>query len=134
MVGALHRALVVRDDDELRALLQLAHQPGEGGEAELVERRVDFVHHTERARIEQEQRKYQGHRGERLFAAREQSDLLHFFAGRLDQDVDAGVEDIVGGGQFEAAFAAAQEFGEQLLEVSARRPRRFWQSVCAPRD
>src|ERR1700680_1728860 len=54
MIRALHGALVVRDDDELRALLELAHQPGEGGQAEFVQRRVNLVHHAERTRIEQE--------------------------------------------------------------------------------
>src|SRR5271167_3204750 len=86
MVGALHGALVVRDHDELRAALEFAHQAGEGGEAELVERRVDLIHYAKRTRIEQEERKDQRHRAQRLLATREETDLLDLLARRLDQD------------------------------------------------
>src|SRR5258707_569289 len=69
LVGALHRALVVRDHDKLRARLQLGHQRGERCQAELVERSVDFVHHAEGAGVEQEQREDQRHRGQCLLTA-----------------------------------------------------------------
>ncbi len=49
LVGSLHRALVMRDDDELGASLELAYQPSEGRDAELIQGRVNFVEQTERA-------------------------------------------------------------------------------------
>lgn len=55
MVGTLHRALVVGNHDELRALLQFANERGEGGQAEFIERRVNLVHDAEGAWIEEKQ-------------------------------------------------------------------------------
>src|SRR5262249_59973539 len=76
IVGCLHRALVVRNYDELRALLEFLHQSRKGCQAELVERRVYLVHQAEGTRVQQEERENQRHRGECLLAAREQTNFL----------------------------------------------------------
>src|SRR5579871_135964 len=130
LIRTLHRALVVRDDDELRAALEFADQAGERGQTELVERRVDLVHHAERARIEQEEREYQRHRAQRFLAAREQADLLDLFARRLNQDIHPGLEHILGRHQFEPALAAAQKLGEQLGEVARRTFESFAEAAA----
>ena len=134
MVGSLHRALIVRNHDKLRPLLQLADQRSEGSQTKFVQRRVDFVHDTEGTWIKQEKRKNQRHRGERFFATREQSNLFNFFAGWLHHNRDARFEHVVGGDQFQMGLAAAQAVSGIAPKNSARRPRRFRRIVREPRD
>ena len=50
-VGDLHRALAVRDHDELRVVGHRADRLGEAADVGLVERRVDLVEQAERARL-----------------------------------------------------------------------------------
>ena len=87
-VGELHRALVVRDDDELRPIRHLAHDLVEAVDVRLVERRVDLVEHAERRRLDLEDGEQQRHRGERLLAARQQLDAADLLARRLRHDLD----------------------------------------------
>src|SRR5690606_11532537 len=68
-VGDLHGALLVRDDDELRVLLELAEDLQEPAEVDVVERRLDLVHDVERRRAGLEDRDEERDRGERALAA-----------------------------------------------------------------
>src|SRR5215207_1777872 len=88
-VGGLHRALLVRDDDELRAVGEAAQQRQEAVDVEVVERRLDLVEDVERARPGEEDREQEGERGHRLLAARQQRQPLRRLARGRDLDLDA---------------------------------------------
>src|SRR5215207_1932436 len=88
-VGGLHRALLVRDDDELRAVGEAAQQRQEAVDVEVVERRLDLVENVERARPGEEDREQEGERGHRLLAARQQRQPLRRLARGRDLDLDA---------------------------------------------
>src|SRR4051794_14807444 len=71
-VGGLHRALLVGDDDELRAVGELAQERAEAADVRIVERRLDLVEEVERARPREEEREQERDRPHRLLAAREE--------------------------------------------------------------
>src|SRR4026207_2300856 len=68
-VRNLHRPAVMRDEDELRPVEHAAQHLHEPSNIGVVERRIDLVEQTERARLVLENRKHQRDRGQRLFAA-----------------------------------------------------------------
>src|SRR6266852_4801640 len=123
-------SLIVRDDDELRTLLELAHQRGEGRQAELIERGVDFVHHAKRAGIQQEEGENQRHRAQRFFTARQQANFLDLLASGLDEDIDASFEYVACFGQFEPALATAQKLGEQFGKIPGRAFERLGEALA----
>ena len=88
-VGGLHRALLVRDDDELRPVGVGAQEPGEAADVRVVERGLDLVEEVERARPGEEQAEQERDRAERLLAAREQRQARDALAGRTQLDLDA---------------------------------------------
>ena len=88
-VGGLHRALLVRDHDELRAVRGTAQEREEAVDVEVVERRLDLVEDVERARPGEEDGEQEGERSQRLLAAGEQRQALGRLAGRGDLDLDA---------------------------------------------
>ena len=71
-------------------------QAEEPVEVDVVERRLDLVHHVEGRRPAAEHGEQEGQRGERALAAGQQRQLLHVLARRLGLDLDAGVEQVVG--------------------------------------
>src|SRR3954467_6838491 len=88
-IRRVHRALLVRDDDELRALGVAAQEGEEAVDVEVVERSLDLVEDVERARLGQEDREEEGDRGHRLLTARQQRQALGRLARRRDLDLDA---------------------------------------------
>ncbi|MCY1462396.1 hypothetical protein D9M71_801650 [compost metagenome] len=60
------------DIDELHRLAHLLHQPGVTPDVGIVQRRIDFIEHAERCRVQLENGKYQGQGGQRFLTAREQ--------------------------------------------------------------
>ena len=88
-------------------------------QVDVVERRLDLVHHVERRRAAAEHGEQERERGEAALTARQQRQLLHVLAARLGLDLDAGVEQVVGHGQLELARAAGEERREQVGEVLA---------------
>ena len=90
-VGRLHRALLVRDDDELRAVGEAAQEREEAVDVEVVERGLDLVEDVERARPGEEDGEQERERGQRLLAAGQQRQALGRLAGGRDLDLDAGV-------------------------------------------
>src|SRR6185436_15853454 len=114
--------LVVRDEDELRMLRHLADHLGEAADVRVVERRVDLVENAERRRIDEEQREDQADGDQRLLAARQQGDAVEALARRTNDDLDAGLQQIVLVGEHELALTAAEQARENLLErlVGAR--------------
>ena len=90
-VGGLHRPLLVRDDDELRAVGEAPQQLDEAADVRVVERGLDLVEEVERARPREEEREEERDRAERLLAAGEQREPRDLLARRLELDLDAGL-------------------------------------------
>src|SRR4051812_18712610 len=88
-VGGLHRALLVRDDDELGAVAERPQHLEEAVDVEVVERGLDLVEDVERARAGEEHREQERQRGHRLLAAGEQRQALGGLARGRDLDLDA---------------------------------------------
>ena len=122
-VGDLHRAPVVGDDDELRAVGHLAHQLVEAADVGLVERRVDLVEDAERRRLDQEDREQQRDRGERLLAARQQLDVLAAFlpGGWAMISMPVSSRSLLVGRARGSAVPAAEQAREDLLELGVDR-------------
>jgi hypothetical protein len=82
-VRGLHRPLLVRDDDELRAVGVAAEQLDEAADVRVVERGLDLVEEVERARPREEEREEERDRAERLLAAESSDSRVTFLpAGR----------------------------------------------------
>ncbi len=105
------------DQDELRAVGHAPDRLVVTSDVGLVERRVDLVEDAERARLVLEDGEDQAHRGERLLAAAHQLDVAELLAGRLREDLDAGLEHVLGVGEPELGLAAAEHLREELLEA-----------------
>ena len=120
-VGAGHGALGVGDDDELRAVDEAVEHLDEAADVRLVERRVEFVEHAERAGLDHVDREQQRDGGHRALATGEQRDRLQLLAGRLGDDLDAGFERVALVEQHEVGLALlAEEFLEHVAEVDLR--------------
>ena len=104
---------------------ELAQQVGEAFDVRAVERGVHFVQHAEGAGLDVEEGEQQGGGGQGAFAAGQQGQVLALLAGRLDEDVDAGFQNVVGVGQDEFGLAAAEQAGEDGLEGRADGVERF---------
>ena len=72
---------------------------------------------AERRRTVFEDREHESDGGHRLFAAGKQQNILQPFARRLGDDLDAGLENVVGLEQCHLAAAAAEQFLEKLDEM-----------------
>ena len=95
----------------------LVEQVAEALDIGVVERRVDLVEHADRRRVGQEHGEDQRERGQRLLAAGEQRQGLRLLARRLGEDLEAGLERIVGFDQLQFRRAAAEQGREQALEM-----------------
>ena len=95
----------------------LVEQVAEAVDVVIVERRVHFVQHADRRRIGQEHRKDQRQRGQRLLAAGQQRQRRRLLPGRLGQNFEPGFERVVAFDQLQFGGAAAEQLGEQVLEV-----------------
>ncbi len=115
-VHRLHRARVVRDDDELRALAELLQKLHEAVGVQRIERRVDLIQHAERARLDLEHREQQGECGHRALATGEQTQVLGPLALRLREDLDARLQRVVAVGEIKLRVPALEERREGLLE------------------
>ena len=90
-VGGLHRALLVRDHDELGAVGVATQQLHEAGDVRVVERGLDLVEEVEGARLREEEREQERDRTERLLAAGEQRQPRDPLARRPQLDLDPGL-------------------------------------------
>ena len=83
---------MVCDDQEprIRLTAHLIQQVAEAGHVGIIQRRVDLVQNTNRCRVRQEDGKDQRHRGQRLFAAGQQTKRTQFLTGRLAHDLKSG--------------------------------------------
>ena len=96
---------------------ELLDQGAEAVDIGVVQRRVDLVQHADRRRVGQEDGEEQGQRGQRLLAAREQREHLQPLARRARHDLEPGLQRIVVLGQGQMGTPAAEQPGEQLLEM-----------------
>jgi len=110
-------------------LAHFADQRREATDIGFIERCVDLVEQAERRRVQAENREYERHGRQRFFAAGQQRNRAHAFAGRPRHDRYAGREQIVTG-QFQMRVPAAEQAREQLLhagvdaaKVSLKRAR-----------
>ena len=96
-VHAAHGDRVVRDDQVTRLGFagHRVEQIAEAFDIGVVERRIDFVQYADRCGVGEEQAEDQGDGGERLFAARQQSQRLQFLAGWLCEDFESGLQRVV---------------------------------------
>src|SRR5690606_6068749 len=112
-----HRALVMRDDDELRLADELLEEDDEALDVRLVERRVDLVEHAEGARARTEDREEEGDRRHRLLAARHERERRELLSGWTRDDLDSRVEHVDARFELELGAAASERFPEELAEV-----------------
>ena len=84
-----------------------------------VQRRIQFVQHAERARLDLVNREQQRHGGHGLLAAGQQRNGLQLFAGRTGDDIDAAFQHIAFVHQNQVRFAAAENLGEHGAEIVA---------------
>ena len=80
--GDLHRALLVRHDQQLRLVAELVHEVEEAMQVHVVERGLDLVHQVEGRGPGAEDREQERQRGERTLAAGEQRERLHALPAR----------------------------------------------------
>ena len=97
--------------------LMSAMQLGEAADVGLVERSIDFVEDAEGRGLELEDSDQQRQRGESLFSAGEQQDVLQLLARRRGDDVDAALVGVLRVGELHEGLAAAEELGEGDGEV-----------------
>ena len=116
-VGALHRAPLVRDHDELGALAQLVYGKQELAKICVVERRLDLVEDVERHRTCAVYRKKQRKRGKALLAATHEHHLLDLLATRLCYDLNARLGQMVGVRHLQMCRAAWEQQREHLGKV-----------------
>src|SRR5439155_12032385 len=117
--GFGRRSRVVRDDDELRARLELCEHAHEASNVCVVQRRVYLIEQTERARLGEKDSEHQRKRDERTLAARQQMDALCSLTARRGVDLDVAVERGVWVFEAKVALAAAEQRHENLPEVLA---------------
>src|SRR5581483_6182991 len=116
-VGGLHRALLMRDHDELGAAGEAAEKLDEAADVRVVERGLDLVEQVERAGPGEEQREQERDRAERLLAAGEEREAGHALAGRPELDLDPRLAAVLELGQAQATLAAGKERRGDLGEV-----------------
>ena len=85
----------MRDYDELGVRRHRDHFAGEAPDVRFIQRRVDFVKQTEGRGTIMKYSEDQRQSGHRLFAAREQQNVLQALARRLRDDVDARFQFVV---------------------------------------
>src|SRR5438093_718601 len=118
-VRHFHRALVVRDHDELRAAAHLADHLVVPADVRLVERGVHFVEEAERSRFDQEDGEDERDRGQGLLSAGEAVHRRELLARRWRHDLHARLRRRVRRilDELQLRLAAAEEAGEYLLEA-----------------
>src|SRR5262245_58767483 len=108
----LHRALVMRDQDELRGRAHLLDHVREASDVGLIERRVHLVEDAEWARLILEDAHQQRECGECLLAAGEQQHVLKFLARGRGNDVDTAFRGVLGIRQAHKALPTAEQLRE----------------------
>ena len=116
-VGGLHRALLVAHDEQLGLVAELGNEGQEAMQVDVVERRLDLVHHVERRRPAAEHGEEERQRGQAALATRQQRQLLDVLPARLGLDLDAGLQQVIGLGEHEPPRPAREEVAEEGRKV-----------------
>ena len=117
-VGGLHRALLVRDHDELGLVRVAPQKLDETADVGVVERGFDLVQEIERARLREEEREQERDRAERLLAAGEHSQARDALPCRPQLDLHPGFAALLLRlDEPEPALAAREERRGDVLEV-----------------
>ena len=109
----------MRHNDELALIEEFAQDARESRRVGLIERGVHFIENAEGARLAPEDRQQQCDGRERLLAAGKERKRPQFLSWRPSGDLDAGFENVHAIFQDDIGLTAAEEFAEELLEVSA---------------
>gem|GEM_PF-5263942 len=86
-----NRTLVMRNNDELRVFRELFEQRGKTTNIRFIERRIQFVEQTERARFHKIDSEEQTNRRHGTLTTRKQRHALKTSAWRLRHDLDAAL-------------------------------------------
>ena len=105
------------DEAGVGALAHFVEQIAEALDVIVVERRVDLVEDADRRGVGQEHGEDERKRRQRLLAAREQRQRLRLLARRLGDELEPGLERIVGFDQLQLGLAALEQGLEQVLKV-----------------
>ena len=124
-VDHLHRALDVRDEDELRPIGHRADHLVVSGNVGFVERGIDLVEDAERRGLDLEDGEDERDGRECLLSAAHELDARQLLAGRLRQDVDARLEHVLRVRQPKRRAASTEHPREQLLELLVHRLERL---------
>jgi 3-hydroxy acid dehydrogenase/malonic semialdehyde reductase len=132
-IGDLHGALVVGDEDELSAIFERVQRPQESVDVDLVEGGVGLIQNAERRRPVLEDREQQRQRHQGALAARKQADILQFFAGRLGEDFNTGIERILRILEPHTGLASTKQLAKNTVEVTVDRLETLAQECgCIP--
>ena len=99
----------------------VANEIAEALDIGIVERRVDLVEHADGRGVGQEHREDQRGRGQGLLAAGEQRQCLRPLARRIGDDLEPGLERILGFDELQLGRAAAEQGLEKALEMRVHR-------------
>ena len=126
-IRGLHRPLLVRDDDELRAIRVAAEELDEAGDVRVVERGLDLVEEVEGARPREEEREQERDRAERLLAAGEEREPRDALPRGAELDLDSRLVRPRSSAldESEPALTAGEERRRDLLEVVRDRGERL---------
>src|SRR5204862_110335 len=107
-VGDLHRALLVRDQQDLRMLRESLDESQEPVQVDVVEGRLDLVQEVERTRPRAEDREEERQRREGPLAPREERYALYPLPPRPCFQLDAGREEVGGLGERQLPLATGE--------------------------
>src|SRR5215211_7156593 len=110
---------VVRDDDELCVRLEFVEHPYEPPDVRVIERRVDFIQQTKRARLRQKYPEQKRQSYESPLATGQQVNSLCALSPWRRVNLDVTLERALRILQSEVAFATAEQCHEDLAEVLA---------------
>ena len=109
----------MRDDDELRARLELVQHAHEAANVRVVEGRVDLVEQAEGAWLGEKDAEQERQGDERPLATRQEVDTLGAFSARRGVNLDVTIERRLGILEPQIALAAAKERQKYLSKVLA---------------
>jgi len=129
-VSGLHGSFVMRNHDELRMITHFTDQAREAADVRVVEWRIHLVQEAERRRVDEEQREDQADGNQRLLTTREQRHRIETLARGPNDDLYAGLQQVVLVRQNQMRLAAANSRGKTVWKrsftaanVSAKRVR-----------
>ena len=109
--------LLVRDDDQLRGLLEILEHLEQAQQVALIKRRLDLVHDIERRRTRLENRDQHRKSGKRSFTTGQQRKSLDLLSCRPRFNLDAGRQHVRRVGERELALTTREQTTEDRREL-----------------